>query len=119
MPGASTSLTLRARTLAGRVVRRAARPALHGPGSPVRDLGERMDGLERSLADLWRISEQMRTAIDELRESVEKSMPDVAEDIDRRFALHDESRAEEVQALEAMRRRIQALEAAVGDTNHG
>ena len=105
-------LTLRARILAGRAVRRAAKPALEGPGSPVRALSDRVDGLERSLADLWRISEQMRAAIDELRGSLEKTLPDVVEDIDKRFAVHDEARAEEVQALEAMRRRIQELEGA-------
>jgi uncharacterized sporulation protein YeaH/YhbH (DUF444 family) len=117
MPDGGMPMILRARTLAGRAVRRAARPALHGPGSPVRDLAERVDGIEHSLAELWRISEQMRTAIDELRDSIERSMPDVVEDIDRRFALYDESRAEEVQALEAVRRRVQALEAADGDAN--
>lgn len=105
----------RARSLAGRVLARAARPAVAGPGSPVPALAQRVEAIERSLDDLWRISEEMRSAIDGMRQSVEESLPGLVEDVDRRIAQHDEARAAEIQGLEVMRRRLQELEAAVRD----
>jgi hypothetical protein len=103
MSGNGNSLIVRARSFAGRAVRR---------GAPVERLEARVNGLEQSLADLWRISEEMRAAIDDLRATLERQLPDLGEDIDRRIAVHDEARAEEIQALESVRRRIQELEAA-------
>jgi prefoldin subunit 5 len=103
----------RARSLAGRALGRAARPALTAPDSPVQVLSQRVEAIERSLEDLWRISEEMRAAIDGMRQSVEESLPDVVEDVDKRIAHHDEARAAEIQGLEVMRRRLQELEAAV------
>ena len=105
----------RARSLVGRALGRAARPALSGPGSPVQALSDRVDAIERSLDDLWRISEEMRAAIDGMRQSVEQSLPDLVEDVDKRIAHHDEARSAEIQGLEVMRRRLQELEDAVRD----
>ena len=109
------SATTRARSLVSRGLRRAARPALAGPGSPVESLADRVAAIERSLDELWRISEEMRLAFDGMRESVEGQLPDVVEDIDKRIAHHDEARAAEIQGVELLRERIQALEAAVRD----
>lgn len=119
MPVDGNPLTMRARRLAGRAIGRAAAPALSAPGSPVSSLSERVEAIERSLDDLWRISEEMRAAIDGMRTSVEESMPDLMEDVDRRIAHHDEARAAEIQGIEVLRGRIQALEALVRDAPPG
>jgi len=89
----------------GRVVRRAARPALAGPGSPVQALGDRVGALAPVVDHVASELEQMRSRLAEL----EQLAPAVS-GLDDRFEVQDEARLEVIQALESVRRRVETLE---------
>ena len=105
MASPGNSVALRARRLAGRVVRRAARPALAGPGSPVQELRERVERLDGAAVDVTPQVEALRETIARL-----EAVVPLCEGLDDRFEVQDEARAEVIHALESVRRRVEALE---------
>ena len=101
-----SNLPLRVRRLAGRVVRRAAQPALQAPDSPVVALRDRVAGLEAELAAL-------RAEVEQARSGPSAEIAALARDLDERFAVQDASRAEVIGALELVRRRVERAERAI------
>jgi SAM-dependent methyltransferase len=102
----------RPRRLLGRALRRAARPALAGPGSPVQELRDRVD---TELADVRRHVDAVAEVTERMRVALEHELPALRGSIDERFAVQDEARAEVLQALEALRRRVEAAERAAAE----
>src|SRR3712207_3808305 len=102
MSSPGTSVALRARRLVGRVIRRAARPALAGPGSPVQELNERVTHLEGALSGALPAVDDLRRRVDDVAKRIDA--------VDDRFDVQDGSRAEVITALESVRRRVETLE---------
>jgi SAM-dependent methyltransferase len=106
-----SSPILRARRLAGQVVRRAARPALAGPGSPVQDVRDDIVELRAVLAHESAAVHDLAIAARRFEERLQQLPLLVG-----RTASLDAAVTEGVQALELVRRRVQSAEELIEGT---
>lgn len=97
------SVPWRVRRLLGRAVRRAARPALAGPGSPVQELRERVEGVER-------VADALPATVESVRGGVVEHLDSLGTELETRLQAEGESRVEVIHALESVRRRVEGLE---------
>lgn len=100
----------RLRQQLGRLVGRAARPALEAPDSPVQAANARIRALETSVSELWHISERLRGASDRMYVVADEELPEFREEFDGRLMNQDVGRVELMHALESVRRRVELLE---------
>jgi 2-polyprenyl-3-methyl-5-hydroxy-6-metoxy-1,4-benzoquinol methylase len=105
----SANPAFRARRLVGQVVRRAARPALAGPGSPVQELRDRVDHVERAY-DSEAVRAELRSIGDRILADVDARTSELRDGVLALLRERDDAQAELIHALEALRRRVGALE---------
>jgi SAM-dependent methyltransferase len=105
----SPSPVFRARRFAGRVVRRAARPALAGPGSPVQELRDRVEHVERAY-DQEAVRGELHVLAERLEADTSARTQELRTGVLALLRDRDEAQAEFIHALEAVRRRVDVLE---------